>query len=75
MQCCVYGYINIAQWLYDLSLKINQPIDIHANDEQIFYYSCINGHINIAQWLYELGIKNNQPIDIHANMNIIFLEL
>ena len=59
---CENGHINIAQWLYEISIQDNQPIDIHANDEDAFCLSCENGHINIAQWLYELGIKNNQPI-------------
>ena len=54
------GYMN-------LSLKNNQPINIHVNDEDAFRCSCANGHINIAQWLYELGLENNQPINIHAN--------
>ena len=32
----VNGHINIAQWLYELSIKNNQPINIHANNEEAF---------------------------------------
>ena len=48
----------------------NQPINIHINNENVFYFSCYKGHINIAQWLYELSIKNNKPlIFIQSNEN------
>ena len=70
---CRNGHINIAQWLYELSIKNNQPINIHVNNEEAFRLSCTNGHINVAQWLYELSIQNNQPIDIHAVMNMHFV--
>ena len=67
------GHINIAQWLYELGIKNNQPINIHANNEFLFRWSCENGHINITQWLYELSLKNNQPINIHVDNEDAFL--
>ena len=33
---CKNGHINIVQWLYELSLKNNQPIDIHADNDGAF---------------------------------------
>ena len=55
---CINGYINIAQWLYELEDKPN----IHALDDFAFIYACFYGHINIAQWLFGFDDKPN----IHA---------
>jgi hypothetical protein len=55
---CVFGHINIAQWLYGLDDKPN----IHADDDYAFRFVCLIGYINIAQWLYGLEDKPN----IHA---------
>jgi hypothetical protein len=67
------GNLNEVINIYNLSVKNNNPINIHATDEKNFddgddetpfIYSCWYGHFDIAKWLWELSLNINSPIDI-----------
>ncbi|AYV83277.1 MAG: hypothetical protein Hyperionvirus5_83 [Hyperionvirus sp.] len=48
---CEYGYLEMIQWLKSLSV----PFDIHAFDNDAFYFACFNNRIQVAKWLYKFG--------------------
>ena len=58
---CQNGYINIAQWIYEL-----EDINIHADGEVAFRLACMNGQLNVAQWLYSLG---DVDVDIDIDLD------
>lgn len=72
--CCKKGHIDMAKWLYDVSLsKPETRIDININSEFAFRVSCKYGHKEIAEWLYNLSkINGNTKIDIHKRSNYAF---
>jgi hypothetical protein len=47
---CIYGHLDIAQWLY----QIKPTIDISAFQEGAFRWACYKGHLEVAQWLYQI---------------------
>ena len=51
-----YGYLEIAEWLYNISIE-NNMTDDNKKIENIFGLACENGHKNVAEWLYDLYIK------------------
>jgi hypothetical protein len=73
INCCFHGYSEIAKWLYDLSLQIKSPIDIHQAEDIAFRECCGRGHLELAQWLYNLSIQNNTSINIHAKNEDAFI--
>jgi hypothetical protein len=62
---CWLGHLNVARWLWDKSIELGRPLNIHGRNDYPFEISCINGDLDIAQWLYDLGIEINQPFNIH----------
>ena len=46
---CVNGYLDVAQLLYD-----HGKINIHADNDCIFYDCCEEGHLEIIKWLCSL---------------------
>ncbi len=58
---CMYGHLNIAQWL----LKIKPDINISAGNECAFRWACEDGHLKVAQWL--LKIKPNIKISSYSD--------
>lgn len=72
-RCCLNGYIDYAKWLWNLSKENNRPIDIHANNEDLFKFCCMFNNINMAQWLYKLSLEINSPIDIRAGNDEAFI--
>ncbi len=60
---CAYGHLDIAKWLYKISLIHNKPFDIHKKNDSIFR-SCIkNEHYDICKWLYDISISNNESME------------
>lgn len=35
---CRKGHLEISKWIYQLSVKNNNPINIHADDEHLVVY-------------------------------------
>lgn len=60
--CCKNGYLEAAQWLYQLNSKEKTIIDIHEHNEIAFSFSCAFGQFRMAEWLYSLDDR----INIHA---------
>jgi RNAse (barnase) inhibitor barstar len=66
--------LNKVKEIWNLSKKINSPINLHINDEFAFRQSCYNGHIEVAKWLWDISSKEiNSPINIHAKNEDAFL--
>ena len=62
---CVCGQnLDCIKWLYNLSVEINKPFDIHANNDALFKtaLSCCDNEIIV--WFYELSKQLNKPYDI-----------
>lgn len=70
---CRNGYLNVVNWLYKKSIKINYPINIHCDDDEVFSYSCTNGQLEVVKWLYELSVELHEPFDIYRENNYDFL--
>ena len=56
------NHIDVAKWLYQISIETNSPINIHAMNDEAFKDSCGNGNLVVAKWLYQIGIETNKPI-------------
>ena len=50
---CRRGDLALAQWLWSLSLDMDE---IRDRDNYLFRFACYFGHINIAKWLWGLGL-------------------
>jgi hypothetical protein len=59
----------MAKWLYNLSLEIESPIDIHTLEDTPFVFCCINSNLKMAKWLWE--ISSNPKIDLINNRHIV----
>lgn len=66
--CCCYDRIEIAEWLWNLSLSINSSIDFFSNNTNIYIDSYDR---NIEDLFLEIVLDDNSPILI--NNNEIFL--
>jgi hypothetical protein len=55
-ESCINGYIDIAEWLFNLDKCIN----IHINNEQIFRFVCANGYLDVAMWLYYISLESTE---------------
>ena len=51
---CYSGYLNIAHWLYDLSITQNRVIDIHVWNDYCFKFAERNQHIKLLNWLNKI---------------------
>jgi hypothetical protein len=49
-------------------LSLDQNIDIHAENDFIFWWSCGFGHLEVVKWLWSL----DQNIDIHSENDYAF---
>jgi hypothetical protein len=67
---CENGYIDVAKFLYDLSIKNSKRI---YDFEYAFKKSCKNNHLAVAKWLYKLSVKTNNKLDTNT-IDIIFKE-
>jgi hypothetical protein len=65
MISCREGYLEIAQFLWEISQNTSKPINLHNLNCKAFRSSCINKNIHIVKWLIELSEKNNQPFNFH----------
>lgn len=64
---CMNGRIEIAKWLISLEGTFGTKINIHYNNEYIFYNACMYGKLEACKWLIKLGEKSHGKIDIHAD--------
>jgi hypothetical protein len=54
-------YFGIARWLYDISVKENNNIDIRLDNDFAFRHSCYYGNVEMCKWLYKIsGDKINK---------------
>ena len=66
---CQKGQLEIAKWLYELSVKIGPQINIHRHNESAFRWSCFNNHLEVVKWLVQLGQKTNSPINVYIKLD------
>jgi hypothetical protein len=64
---CYNGHLEVAQWLFQISKKKEQPINISAFNEHAFCHACRYGHLELAQWLFQVSKEKGQPINISVN--------
>ena len=70
--CIKKGSLLTCMKIYQLSIDIKQPINIHENNEYAFARSCTIGHLEMVGWFYDLGLQLNSPINIHADVEFAF---
>ncbi len=68
------NYLDIAEWLWDLSIKNDLPINIYIIGEA-FITSCLYNNINSAEWLWKKSKEIGKIIDIHKNNEEYFLRI
>lgn len=69
--------LETAKWLYDLSIHIGSPIDLHSIDndgDDIFTKCCLRQNLKAAELLYNFGLTAKKPFDIHAKSEKIFTQ-
>jgi hypothetical protein len=62
--CCYYDHIEIAKWLWDISLSINSSINLLSNNNSIYIDS---GDKNMEDLFLEILLDNNSHILISNN--------
>ena len=72
VNCCSCGCIKIIKWIYEESIKINQPIDIHINKESPFRWCISSGKIDSVIWFYDFSIEMKSPINIRIKNDSLF---
>ena len=60
----MFGHLDVAKWLYNISIENKSPINIHNNYGGASIQSCGHGHLDVAKWLYQLGIDTNKPFEV-----------
>ena len=60
------GKLEIAKWLYHISIMDTKIIDIHADNDYAFIYACYLGRLDICKWLY---LISNNRLDKKMNDN------
>jgi hypothetical protein len=62
-------------WFYELSQNLDSPVDIHYDDDILFFDCCSRqSAYNKLKWLYNLSLKIGKPYDIY-NRNELALYL
>ena len=59
---CVFGHLEIAQWLYGLGGFESDKVD-----DTLFTVTCVNGHLEVAKWLYSI-----HKFNIHDDYDYAF---
>lgn len=70
---CQEGYLDVAKWIYQLSIDINISIDIHQWDDVLFINSILHDQLQFAKWLWEISLQIKKPFDIHLNNDYLFM--
>lgn len=70
ISACRGGRLDMAKWIYELSLKNNLSYDFNKYD--LFAASCQSGNIELVKWLLGLAKEINSPIDIHRHSEEAF---
>ena len=63
LSACMNGNFDLIIWLWDLSLRINDKINLRINNDMSFKLACEYGWLLIVEWL----LLTESNIDIHAN--------
>jgi len=72
-RCCEKGHLEMAKWLWQISLDIKSPIDIHVNSDYIFRITCSTfENLDVVKWLWQISLDMNSPIDINAQKECAF---
>lgn len=52
--CCECGNLEMAQWLYKLSIDNNNPINIHILNDDAIIRACERNHYEILKWIHSI---------------------
>lgn len=70
--CCSNGATDFMEYLVDLSILINVPINIDKNCHNLLVNKCKKNDILMVKHLVNLSHRTPYPIDIHKNNEYIF---
>jgi ankyrin repeat protein len=73
-ESCIYAHFDICKWLWNLSVKINSPIDIHTDENINFAFLCGKSDPSMLQWLWKISLEINLPFKINDYNNRYFFE-
>ncbi len=66
------GNLEECKSVYQMSVDMRKPIDLHQNNDYLFLVACYNNRLNVAKWLYEECVNAGYPVDIYAQNNYAF---
>jgi len=61
-----YDSADVLTYIYQISLKNQNPIDLSYDNYYVFRNACYYGQLENLKKIYYWGIESNQPIDIHC---------
>jgi hypothetical protein len=71
--CCQKNFLDVAKYLYEISKKDGDKINIHYDDDITFKEACTRNHLNVVKWLYEISsMDDNTKFDIHMSDELPF---
>ncbi len=50
-RACEYGYLNMAQWLFEIAKERGREIDVHIHSGAAFRNACYRKHLDVVEWL------------------------
>jgi len=73
---CANGLLNVALRLFDLGIKMDKHIDIHAQNEYVLRACVEKGHNDIINWLFTVdpSIKISASVLLYDYCNLNMLE-
>jgi hypothetical protein len=66
------GNLEECKGVYQMSLDMKKPFDLHQDNEYLFLMACYNNKLNVAKWLYEQCMNEGLLIDIYAQNSYAF---
>ena len=66
------GNLEECKSVYQMSVDMRKPFDLHQDDEYFFRLACYHDKLNVAQWLYEQCTDEGSTINIYAQNNYAF---
>lgn len=70
-----HGQFNIAKWIYNKSVEIGNPFDIHAHRDYATVFFCVKcgkKSIDAFEWLLKLAEENGKPLNVRIDDDRLF---